>query len=105
MNSTKTSATMSDLTNEQSYTFTVVATNSAGNSSPSAASAAITPTLPKCAPGFGYFNNGISGASIGSFMNKEDASLFIASSNEKWRSQSDFYTVSTGFFVYFCLFM
>jgi hypothetical protein len=45
-----TSATVSGLTNGVAYTFTVVATNVAGNSSPSAASTAVTPATVPGAP-------------------------------------------------------
>jgi uncharacterized protein (TIGR02145 family) len=43
--------TVSGLTNGTSYTFTVVATNAIGNSSPSAASSSVTPSVPATVPG------------------------------------------------------
>ena len=45
------SCTVAGLTNGTAYTFTAVATNARGNSAPSVASAAVTPSAPSCANG------------------------------------------------------
>ena len=48
-----TTATVTGLTNGQSYTFTVAAKNVAGTGSPSVASSAFTPTVPPAPAPFG----------------------------------------------------
>ena len=45
------SCTVAGLTNGTAYTFTAAATNARGNSAPSLASAAVTPSAPSCANG------------------------------------------------------
>ncbi|MDQ6721905.1 MAG: fibronectin type III domain-containing protein [Candidatus Dormibacteraeota bacterium] len=59
------SATVSGLTNGTAYTFTVVATNVAGNSPPSAPSAAVTPQTPPGVPSKLVFTTQPSGSSGG----------------------------------------
>jgi hypothetical protein len=52
------------LTNGTSYTFTVVAANSAGSSAPSARSAAVTPATVPGAPGIGLATSGGLGGAV-----------------------------------------
>jgi hypothetical protein len=68
------SVTVTGLTNGDSYTFTVIATNAVGTSNPSLASAALTPAGPPGAP------TGVAGAATGA---SEQASVsFTAPAND-----------------------